>query len=50
MSMYIKRAAELFGASLTGICKLNRDWLYAEVGIPEEFDNVIVMAIEMDPE
>jgi len=50
MSMYIKRAAELFGASLTGICKLNRDWLYAEAEIPEEFDNIIVMAIEMDPE
>jgi len=50
MSMYVKRAAKLFGASLTGICKLNRDWLYAETDIPEKFENVIVMAIEMDPE
>jgi len=50
MSMYVKRAAELFGASLTGICKLNRDWLYAEAEIPEKFENVIVMAIEMDSE
>jgi len=50
MSMYIKRAAGLFGASLTGICKLNRDWLYAEAEIPEKIENVIVMAIEMDPE
>jgi len=50
MSMYVKRAAKLFGASLTGICKLNRDWLYADVDIPEKFENVIVMAIEMDPE
>jgi len=50
MSIYVKRAAKLFGASLTGICKLNRDWLYAEVDIPEKLENVIVMAIEMDPE
>ena len=48
MSSYIKRAAKLFGVALTGICKLNSDWLYAEVNIPEEFENVIVLAIEMD--
>lgn len=48
MSSYIKRAARLFGAALTGICKLNSDWLYAEADIPEEFENVIVLAIEMD--
>jgi len=50
MSIYVKRAAKLFGASLTGICKLNRDWLYAEADVPEKFENVIVMAIEMDQE
>ncbi len=48
MSAYIKRAAKLFGASLVGICKLNRDWLYADAEIPEKFDYAIVMAIEMD--
>lgn len=48
MSRYVKRAAKLFGASLTGICKLNRDWLYAEARIPDRFENVVVMAIEMD--
>lgn len=48
MSAYIKRAAKLFGASLVGICKLNRNWLYAEANIPEKFENVIVMAVEMD--
>jgi len=48
MTTYIKRAAKLFGASLVGVCKLNRDWLYADVEIPEKFENVIVMAIEMD--
>jgi len=48
MSTHIKRAATLFGASLVGVCKLNRDWLYANVDIPDKFENAIVMAIEMD--
>ena len=48
MSVYVKRAAKLFGASLVGICKLNRDWLYANVEIPDKFEYAIVMAIEMD--
>jgi len=47
-SGYVKRAAKLFGASLTGICKLNRDWLYAEARIPDRFENVVIMAVEMD--
>jgi len=48
MSKFIKRSARLFGASLVGICKLNRDWLYADVDVREKFENVIVMAVEMD--
>jgi epoxyqueuosine reductase len=48
MSTHLKRAAKLFGASLVGICKLNRDWLYADVDIPEKFENAVVMAIEMN--
>jgi len=48
MSNYIKRAARLFGAPLIGICKLNRNWLYSDVDVPEKFENVIVMAVEMD--
>ena len=48
MSLYVKRAAKLFGASLVGICKLNRKWLYKEAQIPEKFENAIVMAVEMD--
>jgi len=48
MSRIVKRAARFFGASLVGVCRLNRDWLYAEVDLPEKFENVIVMAIEMD--
>jgi len=49
MSAIIKRAATFFGASLVGICRLNRDWLYAEVNLPEKFENAIVIAVEMDP-
>jgi len=48
ISTSIKRAAKLFGASLVGICKLNRKWLYANIDIPKKFENAIVMAIEMD--
>lgn len=48
MSSYIKRVARLFGVSLLGVCKLNRDWVYADVEVPMKFRNVIVMAAEMD--
>ncbi|MFQ6086469.1 MAG: reductive dehalogenase [Candidatus Bathyarchaeia archaeon] len=48
MSIHIKRVAKLFGASLVGVCKLNRDWLYADIKIPEKFENAIIMAVEMD--
>jgi epoxyqueuosine reductase len=47
-SRYIKRAAKLFGASLVGVCKLNRDWVYADVGVPDKFENAIVIGVEMD--
>jgi hypothetical protein len=48
MSGYIKRGARLIGASLVGICKLKKDWLYKGVEIPKRFENAIVIAIEMD--
>jgi epoxyqueuosine reductase len=48
MSSILKHSARLFGASLTGICKLDRRWLYAEAEVPRRFENVVVMAIEMD--
>ncbi len=48
MSIFIKRAARLFGASMVGACKLNRDWIYADVDVPKRFKNVIVMAVEMN--
>ena len=55
----IKRAARLFGASLVGICQLDRRWLYSHsyhtvtrehklVEIGEEYKYAIVMAHEMD--
>jgi epoxyqueuosine reductase len=47
-SSILKRAARLFGASLIGICKLDRRWLYAESEVPKSFENVVVMAVEMD--
>ena len=65
MSEKIKRVGKWFGASLVGISKLNRLWLYSHWGdhgaklsgsfkpgdpieLPEEYQYVIVFAIEMD--
>ncbi|MGD8506127.1 MAG: reductive dehalogenase [Candidatus Bathyarchaeota archaeon] len=48
MSILIKRAARLFGASLVGISKLNRDWLYADAEVPKKLKNTVVIAVEMD--
>jgi len=50
MSVHVKQAAKLSGASITGICKLDRHWLYADVKIPKRMENAIVMAAEMDPD
>jgi epoxyqueuosine reductase len=55
----IKSAARFFGASLVGICELNRLWVYSHVSndisgehlpleIPEDYGYAIAMAIEMD--
>jgi len=60
----IKRAATLFGASLIGLCELNRQWLYSyayftydedgepveRIEIAEEYKYAIAIAIEMDYE
>jgi epoxyqueuosine reductase len=48
-SSILKQAATVFGASLTGICKLDRRWLYTEAEVPRRLENVVVMAVEMDP-
>jgi ferredoxin len=50
MSVMVKRVARLFGASLVGITKLNRGWMYAEANIPQKFRNAIVFAVKMDEE
>ena len=57
----VKKAAALFGASLAGICKLDRRWIYSpaylltpEGGktdanvVPEEFKYAIAIAVEMN--
>jgi len=58
----IKKVARLFGASMVGVCELDRRWLYshayltyggdidpiAEIEIPEEYKYAIVFAVEMD--
>jgi len=54
----IKTAAEIYGADLVGICKLDRRWIYSkgfkfverkeyDLHIPDEYQYVIVMAVEM---
>lgn len=59
MTKVIKRAARLFGASLVGVCELDRRWLYSHsyhtvkreykpVEIGEEYKYAIVMAHEMN--
>jgi len=58
MSHDIKKVARFLGASLVGICKLDRRWLYSHrfhpltfehspIEIPPEFEYAIVMAHEM---
>jgi len=50
----VKDTALKFGASLVGICKLNRKWLYMinrhgkPIHIPKDYTHAIVMAIEMN--
>jgi len=57
----IKKASNLFGADMVGICKLDRRWIYSKgfnlfmrkefnIEISEEYEYVINIAIEMDYE
>ena len=59
ISRKVKRAARFFGASLVGICELDRRWLYSHVSnditgehtpleIPEEYRYAIAIAREME--
>ncbi len=58
---WIKRAAKLFGASLVGVCKLDRRWVYSkaynfspegpvedDIDIPPEIKYAVAIAVEMD--
>ena len=57
----VKRAAKLFGADLTGVCELDRRWVYSnafditpdggreyKIEIPPEFKYAIAIAVQMD--
>jgi hypothetical protein len=60
LTIDIKRVANFLGASLIGVCALDRRWLYSygyyplreepisKIEIPEEYNHAIVIAIEMD--
>ena len=54
----VKKAAEFFGAVATGVCRLDRRWIYTkgfrltecevfDIDIPDEYAYVINMAVEM---
>jgi len=59
----IKKAGKFFGAAKTGICEVDKRWLYSkgytktpeggkpfEIGLPEDCKHAVVMLIEMDYE
>jgi len=54
MTREVKETARIFGASLVGISRLDRRWIYTHtrsgqpVNVPEEFEYAIVMAVAMD--
>ncbi len=61
VSRIVKKAAQVYGASLTGICELDHRWLYSyrqnvlekkhePVEIPGEYKYAIVLGFEMDYE
>jgi epoxyqueuosine reductase len=62
-TLAVKKAARLFGASLAGVCKLDRRWLYskafnftaegireAEIDIPGSIRYAVAIAVKMDYE
>ena len=61
MTKVIKKVAKAYGASLVGVCELDRRWVYSHrqnvlekkhepIEIPEEFKYAIALAFEMDYE
>lgn len=55
MTAQVKRAARFYGASLVGITKIDKKWVYSHdrqgdpITIPDHFTCAVVMGIEMDP-
>ena len=58
---WVKKAARLFGASLVGVCELDRRWIYSkaykttskggqeeDINIPSEFKFAVAIAVDMD--
>jgi reductive dehalogenase len=61
MTKIIKKVAAFFGASLVGICELDKRWVYSHayhlrtsvhepIEIPDEINHAIVLAVEMNYE
>lgn len=61
MTKVIKKVAKAYGASLVGVCELDRRWVYSHrqnvlekkhepIEIPEEYEYAIALAFEMDYE
>jgi hypothetical protein len=56
MSAQVKETAVAYGASLVGICELDRRWVYASdmqgsaIEIPDRYRYAVVMAVAMDAE
>jgi reductive dehalogenase len=61
LTRWVKKAATFFGASLAGICELDRRWIYssayniipeggleAEIDIPDDYKHAVAIAVEMD--
>ncbi len=55
MTAQVKRVARFYGASLVGVTKVDRRWVYSHnregtpITVPDQFTNAVVMACEMDP-
>lgn len=55
MTKQVKKVARFFGASLVGVTKMDKKWVYTHdrqgnpITVPDHVNNVVVMAIEMDP-
>ena len=54
-TLEVKQAAQLYGASVTGVTRLDRRWIYSAfdgkpLNVPDDLNTAIVMGVEMDRE